>query len=143
MNEKSCAFSHHLVMFCHGPVDALTGPCEFILFCCCYVVVLLHYLCVYVSVYMPSTRSPHNPASIHHSPPSSHSSRSYCTIRHPCLRPHSHWRQRYSTTPCISISSSACHCVLPLPSYLHVSVLACQALSQLLNCLMWTPTWRH
>lgn len=86
-------------------------------FCCCCIVF------VYMCLSVPSTRRPHNPASIHHSPPTSHPSRTYCSIRHPRLRPHSHWQQRYSTTPRISTTPSACYSIFPLPSYFPLSCL--------------------
>lgn len=81
---------------CVARLIYLTAP-VWIHFCCCCCIVFVY---MYLSV--PSTRRPHNPASIHHSPPTSHPSRFYCSIRHPRLRPHSHWQQRYSTIPRIS-----------------------------------------
>lgn len=84
----------------------------FICCCCCFIVIF-----VYMCLSVPSTRRPHNPASIHHSPPTSHPSWSHRSVRHPHLRPHSHWQQRYSTSPHISTGPSACHCLFLLPSY--------------------------
>lgn len=77
---------------------------------------LLYCFFVYMCLSVPSTRRPHNPASIHHSPPTSHPSRSYCSIRHPRLRPHSQWQQRYSTTPRVPPTPSACYCIFPFLS---------------------------
>lgn len=90
------------------------------LFCCVV-------LCVCVCLSVPSTRRPHNPASIHHLPPTSHFSRSYHSIRHPRLRPHSHWQQRYSINPRISTAPSACLCIFPLTSLCPVTSLLAQA----------------
>lgn len=97
-------------------------------FCCCCIVF------VYMCLSVPSTRHPHNPASIHHSPPTSHTSRSYCSIRHPRLRPHSHWQPRYSTTPLSSTTPSACYCIFPLPSYFPLSYYF---------SLSYSTAWRH
>lgn len=80
---------------CFSLVKLWFPACELIFF------VVFLFVCAYICVCLsvPSTRRPHHPASIHHSPSPSHPSRSYCTIRHPRLRPHSHWQQRYSTKP--------------------------------------------
>lgn len=53
--------------------------------------------CVHVSI-----RRPHNPASIHHSPPPSHPCRPHRSFRHPHLRPCARWQHRYSTARHIS-----------------------------------------
>lgn len=126
------------LMFCLRPVcvplsQYLTAPMWIQFFCCC--IFFLVYKCLSV----PSTRRPHHLASIHHSPPTSHPSRSYCSIRHPRLRTHSHWQQRYSTTPHISTTPSACYILsllLLLMSYSSVLLLYCFELQH--PSLMWT-----
>lgn len=57
--------------------------------------------CLYVSI-----RRPHNLASIHHYPPPSHPCRPHRSFRHPHLRPHTPWQQRYSTVRHISTGPS-------------------------------------
>lgn len=81
---------------------------------------LLYYFCVCLSV--PFTRRSHHLASIHHTPPTSHPSRSYCSVKHPRLRPHSHWQQRYSNTPHTTTNPSACYFIFHF-STLHLHLL--------------------
>lgn len=83
----------------------------------------------------PSARGPHHPASIHHTPPPSHPSRPHCPVRHPRLRPHSHWQQRYST----SIGSEpVCPIWAPSPSPAVIPTARRDKTSFLLPSI---PTW--
>ena len=135
------------VLFCFPsvknvlPVTSLCGSnCRHVnsfFICCVCSCIIFVYMCLSV----PSTRRSHHPASIHHSPPTSHPSRYYCTIRHPRLRPHSHWQQRYSTAPRVSTTSSACSFIFQLHSRFHFSVfrrLSSSLLQASASRLMWT-----
>lgn len=101
---------------------------------------LVYFFCLVCKcLSVPSTRRPHHPASIHHSPPTSHPTRPYWSIRHPRLRPHSHWQQRYSTTPRISTTPSACYILILLLLFMsYSSVLLLHFLKLQHPYLIWT-----